>query len=448
MVDACHRRGIAVFLDVVYNHIGREGNRLEGVGPYFSARYHTPWGKALNFDDAWSDGVRAFVTGNVLHWAQHYHLDGLRLDAVHEIYDRNAVSIWDNLQAAVSQWTLQSGRPFYLIAESDLNDPRTVQPATSGGQGFDAQWLDDFHHALYVLLDSEGRRHYGDYGELQQFARAYTDGFVHGGEYVHFRHRRHGASSAGLPRERFVVFNQNHDLPGNRPDGKRLAVIVDFERLKLAAAAVLLSPYLPMLFMGEEYGEGTPFYFFSDYSQPQTAEALKEERKKQFEGFSWDTEAPDPQQKSTFLDCILKWSLRRDGLHRQLLEWHRRLISLRRTHPLLAGPSHGPTTAAFPPHIRADLLGTTGLAVVRHAADPKHRLLILFNFSGNPLTAIIPYGGIDTTWTRLLASTVGAWAGENAGCIPPPHMISTGQPLQLPPCSASVYEWKDPSLAP
>jgi maltooligosyltrehalose trehalohydrolase len=215
-------------------------------------------------------------------------------------------------------------------------------------------------------------------------------------------------------------------------------MLVNFERLKLAAAAVLLSPYLPMVFMGEEYGEGTPFYFFSDYSQPQTAATLREERKKQFEGFGWTTEAPDPQQKSTFLDCILKWSLRREGMHRQLLEWHRRLISLRKTHPLLAGPSHGPATTAFPPHIRADLLGTTGLAIVRHGEDLKHQLLILFNFSGNPLTTIIPYGDMDTAWTRLLASTVGSWAGENAGS--PPHTISTGQPIQLPPCSASVYE--------
>jgi maltooligosyltrehalose trehalohydrolase len=218
-------------------------------------------------------------------------------------------------------------------------------------------------------------------------------------------------------------------------------MIVDFERLKLAAAAVLLSPYLPMLFMGEEYGEGTPFYFFSDYSQPQTAEALRKERKKQFEGFGWDTEAPDPQERSTFLDCILKWSLRRDGIHRQLLEWHRRLISLRKTHPLLAGLCGGIQADPSGQHIRADLLGTTGLTVIRHAADSKHRLLILFNFSAAPLTAVIPYGDSLTTWTRLLASTVGAWAGENAASPPPPHTISTGQPLQLPPCSASVYEW-------
>jgi maltooligosyltrehalose trehalohydrolase len=258
------------------------------------------------------------------------------------------------------------------------------------------------------------------------------------------------------------VFNQNHDLPGNRPGGERLSMIADFERMKLAAAAVLLSPWLPMLFMGEEYGEQTPFYFFSDYSRPQTAAALREERKKQFEGFGWNTEAPDPQEKSTFLDCILKWSLRRDGIHRQLLEWHRRLISLRRTHPLLAGLCGDPQANPSGQHIRADLLGPTGLAVVRHAADQEHRLLILFNFSANPLTTTIPYGDSHSSgnirsddhssapppvWTRLLASTVGAWAGQNAASSPPPHTISTGQSVELPPCSASVYEWKDPSPA-
>jgi maltooligosyltrehalose trehalohydrolase len=298
---------------------------------------------------------------------------------------------------------------------------------------------------------------------LQQFARAYTDGFVHSGEYVHFRHRRHGASSAGLPHECFVVFNQNHDLPGNRPGGERLSMLVNFEKLKLAAAAVLLSPCLPMLFMGEEYGEETPFYFFSDYGQPQTAVALRNDRKKQFEGFGWTTEAPDPQQKSTFLDCILKWGLRKAGTHRQLLEWHRRLISLRKTHPLLAGCCDIQANPSGQ-HIRADLLGATGLAVVRHAADLQHRLLILFNFSETPLTAIIPYGENHTSdprsddhsfpstsyhssvpppeWTRLLASTVGAWASQHATSSPPPHTFSTGQPVQLPPCSASVYEWQ------
>src|SRR6185312_11196645 len=225
LVDACHRRGISVFLDVVYNHLGKEGSCLDSFAPFFSTTYSTPWGKALNFDGPWCGGVRQFIIGNALNWARHYHLDGLRLDAVHEIYDRNAVTLWDELHDAIRDWEIHSGRPFYLIAESDLNDPRVVRPTAEGGRGFNAQWLDDFHHALYVLLDEDGWSHYQDYGELRQLAKAFTDGFVHSGEYVHFRHRRHGSSSAGMSGEQFVVFSQNHDIPGNRPDGARLSAL-------------------------------------------------------------------------------------------------------------------------------------------------------------------------------------------------------------------------------
>jgi maltooligosyltrehalose trehalohydrolase len=425
LVDACHRRGIAVFLDVVYNHLGREGNCLPAYGPYLSETYCTPWGKALNFDGAWSDGVREFVIGNVLYWAEHFHLDGLRLDAVHEIYDRNAITLWDELHAVVRQWEQQSGRPFYLIAESDLNSPRTVSPPESGGQGFDAQWLDDFHHALYVLLDLEGRRHYRDYGELQQLARAYTEGFVFNGDYVHFRHRRHGASSSGLPGDRFVVFNQNHDLPGNRPGGERLSVLVDFERLKLAAAAVLLSPYIPMLFMGEEYGENAPFYFFSDYGDPKVADELRASRKKQFAGFGWDAAAPDPQKEETFLSCQLKWGLRGEGQHRILLDWHRRLIGLRQTHPLLMDRSKK--------NLRADLLSTVGLAILRHSTDRRQQLLCLFNFSAAGLATVIPYTA-DAPWTKVLSSQDGAL----------PQTIDSDGTVRLPPWSASVYAIEAP----
>jgi maltooligosyltrehalose trehalohydrolase len=421
LVDACHRRGIAVFLDVVYNHVGAEGNCLDAFGPYFSATYRTPWGKALNFDGPWSDGVRHFIIGNVLYWARYYHLDGLRLDAVHEMYDRNARTIWDELGAAVRQWHTHSGRSFYLVAESDGNDPRTVQPAAIGGRGFHAQWLDDFHHALYVLLDREGRKHYQDYGELHQLAKAYTEGFVFTGEYSPFRHRTHGTSSAGLPGEQFIVFNQNHDLPGNRPDGARLSTLLDTDRLKLAAAAVLLSPYLPLLFMGEEYGDDSPFYFFSDYHNPQIAAELRDHRRQQFADFNWDREAPDPQQPSTFLDCILKWGQRHEAGHRQLLDWYRKLIALRKSHPLLAGLSRK--------YLRADLLGATGLAVCRHSADHRQQLLTLFNFSAAALATIIPrYSSGPDAWTQLLNST-GA----------PEHLLP-GNPIELPPWSVSIYE--------
>ena len=421
LVDACHRRGIAVFLDVVYNHLGTEGNCVASFGPYLSNTYLTPWGKALNFDGPWSDGVRSFVLSNTLYWARHYHLDGLRFDAVHEIYDRNARTIWDDLHTAVRNWNCSSRRAFYLIAESDGNDPRTVQPTISGGRGFHAQWLDDFHHALYVLLDREGRQHYQDYGELVQLAKAYTDGFVYTGEYSHFRHRTHGASCTGLPGEQFVVFNQNHDLPGNRPDGARLSALVDTDRKKLAAAAVLLSPYLPLLFMGEEYGDDSPFYFFSDYHHPQVAAAARDQRHQQFADFNWDIEAPDPQQPSTFLDCILKWSRRHEPGHRQLLDWYRRLITLRKAHPLLADLSRR--------YIRADLLGTTGLAIGRHSADRRQQLLTLFNFSAAGLATVIPsYSRGPGTWTKLLSSA------------PLPEHLLPGKSIELPPWSASVYE--------
>ena len=420
-VDACHQRGIAVFLDVVYNHLGAEGNILSSFAPYFSDSYSTPWGKALNFDGPWSDEVRRFVAGNVLFWARHYHLDGLRLDAVHEIYDRNAHSIWDDIESTVRNWTDRSGRNFYLIAESDTNDPRTVQSAACGGRGFHAQWLDDFHHALYVLLDREGRAHYQDYGELQQLAKAYTDGFVFSGEYCRFRRRKHGASSAGLPGERFVVFNQNHDLPGNRPDGARMSTLLDSERLRLAAAAVILSPYLPMLFMGEEYGDDSPFYFFADYRRDQAAAELREQRRQQFANFNWETEAPDPLQPATFADCILKWGQRREAGHRELLAWYRSLIRLRTAHPLLADLSRK--------YMHADLLGTSGLAILRYSADRRRQLLTLFNFSAMGLAAVLPcYSRGPEAWTKIISSG------------PAPEYILPGKSIELSPWTASVYE--------
>jgi maltooligosyltrehalose trehalohydrolase len=421
LVDACHRRGISVFLDVVYNHLGAEGNCLEAFGPYFSTTYLTPWGKALNLDGAWSDGVRNYLLSNVSYWASHYHLDGLRLDAVHELYDRNARTIWEDLGAAVRQCHARSGRSFHLIAESDSNDPRTVQPTAAGGRGFHAQWLDDFHHALYVLLDRDGRQHYPDYGELHQLAKAYSEGFVFSGEYSLFRRRTHGASAAGLPGEQFVVFNQNHDLPGNRPDGARLSTLLDTNRLKLAAAVVLLSPFLPLLFMGEEYGETSPFFFFSDYQQQPIAAALRDQRRQQFADFNWDIEAPDPQQPSTFLDCILKWGQRRESGHRELLEWHRKLIALRKSHPLLTDGSRK--------YLRADLLGDTGLAVCRHSADRRRHLLTLFNFSAAGLSTVIPcYSRGPEAWKKILSS------------VPTPDHWIPGQPTELPPWSATVYE--------
>ncbi len=422
LVDACHQHGIAVFLDVIYNHIGKEGNILYHFGPYFSDKYHTPWGKALNFDDAWSDGVKDFITGNVLYWAENYHIDGLRLDAIHEIFDRNAVTIWDQLNNAVHDWQQQNGRKFYLIAESDTNNPRTVHPTASGGLGFDAQWLDDFHHSLYVLLDPDGIRHYPDFGRLDQLAKAYTEGFIHTNEYVGFRHRRHGASSAGIPGDKFIVFNQNHDIPGNRPGGERLSALVDLPRLKLAAAAVLLSPYIPMLFMGEEYGEKSPFYFFSDYSDPEVIRALSS-RQQQFAAFKFDGEPRDPQPEQTFADSRLNWQLRTKGEHATLLEWHRYLINLRRTHPLLRDCSKN--------NFHADLLGNQGIALHRHSADQTQSILCLFNFSPDPLSTQIPPYPTGSSIHLPTGSSIHLPTGSSI------H-LPTGSSIHLPPWGVSI----------
>jgi maltooligosyltrehalose trehalohydrolase len=329
LVDACHRRGLSVFLDVVYNHLGSEGNYFSCFGPYFTEQYHTPWGPALNFDGKWSDGVRDFFVGNALHWYENYHVDGLRLDAIHEIYDRNATNIWTELHRDVKLLEQRSGRPLHLVAESDLNSPRVIRSPDMGGLGFDAQWMDDFHHTLYVLLDKKGISHYRDFGRPDQLSKAFTDGFVHSGQWVDFRKRTHGASSAGIPGQHFIVFNQNHDLPGNRPGGERLSSLVDFERLKLAAGALLLSPYLPLLFMGEEYGENAPFFFFSDYQDQHHAKTMRESRKKEFASFEWDQEPPDPQDPAVFLQSKIKWNLRREGDHAILLDWYKELIRLK-----------------------------------------------------------------------------------------------------------------------
>jgi maltooligosyltrehalose trehalohydrolase len=424
LVDACHRRGISVFLDVVYNHIGSEGNCLAAYGPYFSDNYHTPWGDAMNFDGAWSGGVRDFVTGNVLYWAGQFHIDGLRLDAIHEMFDRNAVRIWDELYTAVNHWEQVSGRSFRLIAESDANDPRVLRSPDSGGLGFDAQWLDDFHHALYVLIDPDGWKHYRDFGAMEQLAKAWKEGFVHSGEYVRFRRRKHGASSAGIDGQHFIVFNQNHDLPGNRPDGKRLTGLVGLASLKLAAASVLLSPYVPMLFMGEEYGEEARFFFFSDYRDASTVTRLLEGRKQQFASFDWEGDPRNPQEASVFLESKLQWEKRGEGDHGLLLEWHRRLIALRREHPLV---SEGSKT-----RLQADVLGSSGLSVYRYSAQRDMHLVCVFNFSRDvSLPVVIGYASKEPEgeWMRLLASADGL-----------PESFRTGDELVVPQLAVAVYE--------
>ena len=373
LINAAHGLGITVLLDIVINHIGPEGNYFGHFGPYFTDKYSTPWGKAINYDGEWSDGVREYFSDLIIFWSEYYHLDGLRLDAIHEIFDKGAFSFWELVEQKLARHRQSNGRAFHLIAESDLNSPRVTKPVNAGGMGFDAQWLDDFHHALYVLLDEKGQERYVDFGSIEQLAKAYKEGFVHSGSYVRFRKRKHGASSAGVPGNAFVAFNLNHDQAGNRVGGERLSQLVSYERQRVAAAALLLSPYVPMLFMGEEYGDDSPFFFFVSHSDPELIEAVIEGRKREFKDFGDGKRPLNPQEENTFLLSQIKWEKRTEGRYAALLAWTKALIALRQTHPALRNFNKDGVTV--------DIINKKALLLKRSSADHKVHLLCYFNFS-------------------------------------------------------------------
>ncbi|HKS23397.1 MAG TPA: malto-oligosyltrehalose trehalohydrolase [Thermoanaerobaculia bacterium] len=300
LVDAAHARGLAVLLDVVYNHLGPEGNYLSQFGPYFTDRYKTPWGLALNFDGPHSDDVRWFFIHNALQWVDEFHIDGLRVDAVHAIVDHTAEPFLQDLTTAVRDCAERLGRKIWTIAESDLNDPRVITPAKNLGLGFDSQWSDDFHHSLHALLTGERDGYYSAFGNVSDLARVLTTGYLYVGQRSPYRQRKYGARPATRDGAQFVVFAQNHDQVGNRMRGERLAAIVSPAKLRLAAAAVVLAPFLPMLFMGEEYGETAPFQYFTSHSDEDLIEAVRRGRVEEFDDFEWSGEVPDPHDQATF----------------------------------------------------------------------------------------------------------------------------------------------------
>src|SRR5688572_5668450 len=330
LVDACHQKGISVVLDVVYNHMGPEGNYLNDFGPYFTDKYKTPWGSALNFDDADCDGVRNFFIQNALMWLRDYHIDALRLDAVNAIMDFSAHHFLQELSEEVTKLTEQTGREYLLIAESDLNDVRMINPIEKGGYGMHAQWNDDFHHALHALVTGEKAGYYADFGKIDDLAKAFQDTFVFNGNYAPHRRKSYGNSAAENPAEQFVVCAQNHDQVGNRMPGDRLSETLSLEALKLVAATYLLSPYIPMLFMGEEYGEKNPFQYFISHTDKDLVKAVQEGRKNEFKSFKYAGEVPDPQSEETFRRSMLSWNYR-DGEPAALFNFYKKLIGLRKT---------------------------------------------------------------------------------------------------------------------
>ena len=402
-VDACHQHGIAVALDVVYNHLGPEGNYLADFAPYFTDLYKTPWGQAINFDDAESDEVRRYFTDNALQWITDYHIDALRLDAIHAIVDPSARTFLEELSSTVHTKANELGRNVYLIPESNRNDARVVSPPEAGGWGFDAVWNDDFHHSLHVLLTGERDGYYEDFCEVEDLAVAYREGFLYSGQYSKYRRKRYGNSSKLIPAKRFVAYSQNHDQAGNRRVGDRLSQSLSFDQLKLAAGTVLLSPYIPMLFMGEEYAESAPFQYFVSHGDPALIEVVRKGRKDEFARFGWTGDIPDPESEATFIRCKLKWDLQNAGEHRILWHFYQTLLRLRR--------DVSPLT-----HLDKDALEVSSFAdqkvlLVRRWDDSSQVLLVYsFDQTTNDFKLPIPAG----SWHTVLDSDEERWCGKGS----------------------------------
>ena len=419
-IDACHASGVAVVLDVVYNHLGPEGNYLRDFGPYFTDRYRTPWGPAVNFDGPHSGGVRRFFIENALYWISQFHIDALRLDAVHGIFDQSAYPFLEELADEVHELGAALGRKVYLIAESNLNDPRLVRSKAHGGFGLDAQWNDDFHHALRTVLTGDRAGYYCDFGSVEQIAQAYRDGFVYAGQFSEFRQRPHGRAHEEIPGTQFVVFDANHDQVGNRMLGERLSSLTTLEDQKLAAGAVLLSPFVPLLFMGEEYGETAPFLYFIEHSDAELIEAVRRGRAEEFAAFAWQETPPDPQAPETFAASKLRWELRKEEPHRTLSSYYRALIRLRKQfRDVMLGN-------------RRVSAGSDVMEVRYTAGDSALWLALNFSARGTDVAGAEGPG----MWHLLLDSAGAEWSGPGSFA---PVPANSSERIDLQPRSVVLY---------
>ena len=425
LVNECHKKGIAVILDVVYNHLGPEGNYLYDYGPYFTDRYKTPWGQVINFDGPYSNEVRNFFVENALFWFKHYHIDALRLDAIHGIVDMSARPFLLELAERTAEFSQERGKKFYLIAESDLNNSMAVRERDRGGFGLDALWCDDFHHSLHTLLTGENQGYYIDFGRIEHLVKSLREGFVYSGEYSQFRKTNHGNSSRDIPAEQFIVFSQNHDQIGNRMRGERLSRLVSFESLKLAAGTVLLSPYLPLIFMGEEYGETAPFLYFISFSDPNLIEGVRQGRKREFRSFKWEQEPPDPQSSETFMQSKINWNKRCEGDNRILRNFHKELIRLRKSLPAIRNLSKDSLD------VRADEVQK--VVSMRRWKDSNH-ILAIFNFNRADIT--LNHSLLEAQWKKILDSSDKIWNGPGALL---PGRINNGEDSRMRGESFALY---------
>jgi maltooligosyltrehalose trehalohydrolase len=428
LVNECHKLHMAVILDVVYNHLGPEGNYLREFGPYFTDRYRTPWGESINYDGPHSNDVRNYFIENALFWLEHYHIDALRLDAVHAIHDSSARPFLQELAESVQRFSEGKGRKYHLIAESDLNDPRIIRTLQEFGFGYDAQWSDDFHHSLRTLITGEHKGYYMDFGTVDQLIAALKNGYVYSGQYSKYRKRNHGISSADIPAERFVIYSQNHDHIGNSMLGERLSGLVSFEAQKLVAGFVLLSPYIPLLFMGEEYGETSPFLYFVSHSDPDLIHAVREGRKDEFRAFQWQGEPPDPQSIDTYVSSRLTWDLRLSGRSRVLLDFYKEVIRLRKRMPALAHLDKA--------GMKVEREGTA--IIIVHRSLGTNQIILFFNVQKHDER--IKPGFVDVNCKREFDSSDLIWNGPGSDL---PHLIDKNDAITIRGESFAVFVKED-----
>jgi maltooligosyltrehalose trehalohydrolase len=423
LVDTCHRKGLAVILDVVYNHLGPEGNYLPKYGPYFTEKYKTPWGGALNFDDAWCDGVREYFIENTLMWFRDFHIDALRMDAVHAIKDFSARHILQEIKENVNKLVSATSRPHYLIIECDLNDTRFLKSREEGGFGMDAQWTDEFHHALRVAAGQKRDGYYADFNGIEHLAKSYRDAYVYDGQYSEERHKSFGVKATGHYGKQFVVFSQNHDHVGNRMLGERTSTLLSFELQKLLAAAVLISPYLPLLFMGEEYSEPNPFLYFVSHTDPELVEAVRKGRQEEFKGFMGEGEAPDPQAEDTFQHSKLQWDLVDKTPHETMQSYYKALISLRKTSTVLKTPDRN--------NLEVEVHNNQRVITLKRW-NAQQQLLCLLNFSDT--IEHFSLNQLTGSWEKVFDSAATNWGGPADG----PSSINSGN-IPLQPQSVIIY---------
>lgn len=428
LVNTCHEKGLAVILDVVFNHVGPEGNYFADFGPYFTDKYHTPWGQAINFDDAGCDAVRDFFIENALMWFRDFHIDALRLDAVHAIKDFSPVHILAEIKSHTEKLARVTGRTYELIVELDLNDGRFIRPKKEHGYGMDAQWIDEFHHALRVCAGQEQKGYYSDFNGVDDLAKSFNGAYVYDGQYSPHRQKKFGEPIGDVPGYKFVVFSQNHDQIGNRMLGERTATLVSFEMLKVMAAAVFCSPFLPLIFMGEEWAETNPFQFFISHSDHHLVEAVRKGRKAEFSAFHEGEAVPDPQHESTFQHSKLDWQKLEVPLNLKMLSYYKTLIALRKQNEVLADLDRKNVKARAYPEKKCLML---------KRGKGAQKIMVLFNFSDQKQNLLT--GETIQDWTILLNSSSLVWNGPNEEI----KRLAPGEQITLFPESILILSKKD-----